>query len=105
MSSVRQGLGLPRAFSTSEALLGGFAIGSLFVGSLYALGNRRLIACHWNRNHPQVIMDRIRAVLVTCVVVAALLCWLFFRRGVLTSARAATGNNNNNNNEVTNYFV
>ncbi|RKP26700.1 hypothetical protein SYNPS1DRAFT_27378 [Syncephalis pseudoplumigaleata] len=76
------------AVATSEALWGGVGIGSMFVGGLYVLGNRRLVACHWNRDHPQVIMDRIRAVFITCVVVACLLSWLFLQRGVVT--RVAT---------------
>jgi hypothetical protein len=72
------------AFTTTEALLGGVTIGSVFVGGLYALGNRRLVACHWNRDHPQVIMDRIRAVFISCGLVAVVLSWLFLRRGVVT---------------------
>ncbi|KAI8053966.1 hypothetical protein BDF22DRAFT_682264 [Syncephalis plumigaleata] len=72
------------SFTTTEALLGGITIGSVFVGGLYALGNRRLVACHWNRDHPQVIMDRIRAVFISCGLVAVVLGWLFLRRGVVT---------------------
>ncbi|KAI9598327.1 hypothetical protein BDF19DRAFT_230359 [Syncephalis fuscata] len=82
------------AFSTFEALWGGFAIGGLFVGSLYALGNRRLVACHWNRDHPKVIMDRLRAVLITCVVVAAVLSWLCMQRGVVDRTMNLTRDSN-----------
>jgi hypothetical protein len=63
--------------SLSEALFASFSMVSLFVGSLYLLGNRNLVRYHWNRDHPQVIVDRLRAISLVTILLPFCL-WIFF---------------------------
>ncbi|RKP08885.1 hypothetical protein THASP1DRAFT_29322 [Thamnocephalis sphaerospora] len=74
----------PNSFiGAGEAVAASVGIGCLYVGSLYAIGNRRLVRCQWNRNHPEVIVDRLRAASVVTVLLPIMLWALFAQHGLL----------------------